>query len=70
MNSNEKQLFLSLQAEDTFATAMQRLKEFGAETMHVVATKDDKPAIFFCLTGDPELAARLKKTAEEYVEGC
>ena len=46
MNSNEKQLFLSLQAEDTFATAMQRLKEFGAETMHVVATEGDKPAIF------------------------
>lgn len=65
--NRENVLYLNLKAEETFATAMQRMEELGCGTMHVVlSSEDDRPVFFFCLTEDPELAARLKKTTEEY----
>lgn len=59
-------LFLDLDSSDTFDTALKRMEEYGVDSVLFTVNFDGKPILFLCLTQNPDLAALLGKTADEY----
>ena len=63
-------LFLDLNSTDTFDTALERLEEYGVDSLlFTVNNKKGKPTLFLCLSRDPNLADRIGNTVETYSSG-